>query len=345
MTGSVERYQVGQLPSGTPISAIELSNEYLRMTVLDLGASLWTLVPRDDPSAVGLTLSHRDASAYATNPPYLGCTVGPVANRVGGSVFSLGGRRHRLVPNEGAHHLHGGPTGFGHRIWDVEVDSDAMAAVFRRHRPDGEGGYPGDLDVEVTWRLRGNRVHFSWSARADLPTPVSLTNHTYWNLAGGGTIRDHRLSVHADAVVVVDEQLIPTGVLSPVHGTAFDLVAGERIGDVVGELALGGIDHCYALVPGGRVTLEDPGSGRGLVVETSLPGVQVYTGHQLDGSVAHGGFGPMAGVCLETQFFPDAINNAQFPSPVVDPHATVVHWTEYTVLGVGSVDQPAHRRR
>ena len=345
MTGTVSVRPVGRLPSGETISAVELSNDCMTVTLLDLGATLWTLLPSGHPSPAGVTLAHRDPAAYAVNRPYLGCTVGPVANRIGGSSFSIDGHLHDLVSNEGKHHLHGGPTGFGQRLWAFETDPVETAVHFRLHRLDGEGGYPGNLDVEVVWTLQANRLRFAWSASTDRATPVSLANHTYWNLAGTGTIEDHHLRVDADGVVDVDEQLIPTGVLKPTQSSRFDLADGPRIGDAVQRIGLGGIDHCYALSPGAQVDLRDPRTGQHLTVETSLPGVQVYTGHQLDGSVAHGGFGPMAGVCLETQFFPDAINNAQFPSPVVDPHATVVHWTEYTVLGVGPVDQPAHRRR
>ncbi|RZV43560.1 MAG: galactose mutarotase [Acidimicrobiales bacterium] len=335
-SGTVSVRSVGHLPTGEAVSAVELSNESMQVTLLDLGATLWTLVPQGHASASGITLAHNDPLSYATNPPYLGCTVGPLANRVGGSNFSLDGRRYELVANEGAHHLHGGPTGFGQRIWTFEIDPDAVSVVFRLHRPNGEGGYPGALDVEVLWTLQGNRLRFAWTALADQATPVSLTNHTYWNLSGTGTIEDHRLRVDAEAVVEIDDQLIPTGDLLPAQGGVFDLADGPRIGEAIDRVGLAGIDHCYALVPGSQVDLHDPRSGRRLTVETSLPGVQVYTGHQLDGSAAQGGFGPMSGLCLETQLFPDAVNNPSFLSPMLVPNEIVRHWTDYTLHGIHS---------
>ena len=148
--GTVSVRTVGHLPTGEAISAVELSNEYMQVTLLDLGATLWKLLPQGHASATGITLAHDDPLSYAANPPYLGCTVGPLANRVGGSAFVLDGQRFELTPNEGAHHLHGGPTGFGHRVWDTEPGDQATEVVFRLHRSDGEGGYPGNLDVAVT---------------------------------------------------------------------------------------------------------------------------------------------------------------------------------------------------
>jgi len=330
MTGAVSVRTVGRLPSGETISAVELSNDCMTVTLLDLGATLWTLMPSGHPSAAGVTLAHRDPVAYAVNRPYLGCTVGPVANRIGGSSFSIDGHRHDLISNEGKHHLHGGPTGFGQRRWAFETDPVETVVHFRLHRFDGEGGYPGNLDVEVVWTLQANRLRFAWSASADRATPVSLANHTYWNLAGTGTIEDHHLRLNADGVVDVDKQLIPTGILRPTRSSRFDLADGPRIGDAVRRIGLDGIDHCYALSPGTQVGLYDPRTGQHLTVETSLPGVQVYTGHQLDGSPEQGGFAPMAGLCLETQFFPDAVNRSSFMSPLVLPNEIVHHWTNYT---------------
>jgi aldose 1-epimerase len=333
-TGEVSVRPIGRLSTGETISAVELSNEYMQVTLLDLGASLWTLKPHGHASARGITLAHNDPLSYAANPPYLGCTVGPLANRVGKSAFVLDGQRYDLTPNEGAHHLHGGPTGFSHRVWGVEPDHQATEVVFRLHRSDGDGGYPGNLDVAVTWTLERNCLRFAWSASADKATPVSITNHTYWNLSGSGTIEDHLLRVDAEAFVEIDGDLIPRGALVPSSGSVFDLANLTRVGDAIERVGFGGIDHCYALVPDGRIELREPGSGLSLVMETSLPGLQVYTGHQLDASPEQGGFQPMAGLCLETQFFPDAVNNPSYPSPLVGPEELVHHWTTYTFNGI-----------
>lgn len=326
----------GLLPNGQAVSVIEVTNTLMTVRFLDFGASLWQLVPRGHASQDGICLFHRDPLAYADNPPYLGCTVGPVANRVANSTFTLEGRTHTLTPNEGPNHLHGGPTGFGRRIWRFETDAASNSVIFRLNRPDGEGGYQGTLDVEVIWTLEQNCLRFAWTASTDQATPVSLTNHTYWNLAGTGTIEDHHLQLESVEVVEVDDLLIPTGALVNPTGTPFDLSHNPRIGDAIQQLRMPGIDHCYGLEPGARCRLSNPGNGLALEVQTSLPGLQVYTGHQLNGSAEQGGYGPLAGVCLETQLYPDAVNRPHFATPVLKANGTMCHWTNYTLHGVGS---------
>jgi len=321
----------GQLADGQTVSVIEISNPLLRARFLNLGATLWQLRPEAHPTGDGVCLFHHDPLAYADNPPYLGCAVGPLANRVANSTFVLDGHTHDLTPNEGPHQLHSGPTGFSHRLWEFETDAAADSVTFRFHRPDGEGGYPGNLDLSVTWTLERNSLLFEWVASTDHATPVSITNHTYWNLAGGGTIEQHRLRLDATELVAVDDELIPTGELTATAGTPFDLRHNPRLGAIIGQLALAGIDHCYTLDPGARTLLTNPDNGLRLEVETSLPGVQIYTGHHLDGSAEHGGYASYSGVALETQFYPDAVNQPQFPSPVLTAHETVRHWTRYTL--------------
>ena len=324
---SVEVTAAGRLADGRAVSAVELSSPAMTVRLLDLGATLWQLAPHPGPER-SICLFHGDATDYAENPPYLGCTVGPVANRISGSKFRLDGKRYKLVPNEGSNHLHGGPTGFGRRLWEFDTDRASNSVTFRIRRPDGEGGYPGNLDVEVTWTLEDDQLRFEWSASSDAPTPVSIANHAYWNLAGGGTIEDHHLLVDSASIVEIDGQLLPTGALAPVDGTPFDLRGGRRIGDALHELG-DGIDHCYSLDPGAEVKLVGPRGELSLGIRTSLPGIQVYTGHMLDGSPRQGRYGPLAGLCLETQFFPDAVNQPAFLSPVSAAGEPVSHWTIY----------------
>jgi len=331
---AIDIQPVGRLASGETVSMVEISNQYMRVRLLNLGASLWKLIPANHGSSDGVCLSLPEATSYADNPPYLGCTVGPVANRIGNSAFMLGDETYALTPNEGRNHLHGGPTGFGRRIWTIDTDQRSNLVKFGFARPDGEGGYPGNLEVEVTWHLEENCLQFSWEARSDKATPVSITNHTYWNLAGAGTIEDHHLCVESPEIVEINDQLIPTGVLTPVEGTGFDLTKNPRLGDVIGQLPLGGIDHCYSVAPGAIARLEEPTSGLSLMVETSLGGIQVYTGHQLDHSPAQGEYGPLSGLCLETQYFPDAVNNSDFASPILAGGDEIRHWTKYTFEGI-----------
>ena len=324
----------GTLSTGDKVSEIEISNELMSVRLIDLGATLWKLIPHKHPSSNGVCLFQPDPLSYADNPSYLGCTIGPLANRVTNSRFTLQGRTHKLTPNEGPNHLHGGPAGFGHRIWSFETDPATNSVVFTINRPDGEGGYPGNLDVDATWTLDENCLRFEWTAKADQPTPVSLTNHTYWNLAGRGTIEDHHLQLASSEIVEVDDQLLPTGELVPTQATPFDLSGNPRLGDAIQPFKPGGLDHCYAVTLGSPALLGDPESGLSLEVDTSLPGIQVYTGHHLDGSSEHGGYGPLSGVCLESQFFPDAVNQSHFASPVLSANQTARYWTTYTFHGI-----------
>ncbi len=324
---------------------IELANDTLSLRLLDIGAALRDVrpvggtTPGDTPLALGLPhpLDHLE------NPYYIGVTAGPVANRIGGASFTIDGVDHRLEPNEGPNQLHGGRTGFSHRRWDVETipDPDDDGAIrevrFSLHRPDGQGGYPGNLDVLVTYRLDGNRLRYQWTATTDAPTPVSLTNHAYWNLSDFATIADHELAVPADRIVEVDADSIPTGRLPTVVDTDLDLRAPTLLGSVIERRGGNGIDHCYLLndtddgIATGEsvIVLSHPPSGRQLQITTTLPGVQVYTGQFLDGSDRAGGHARHAGVCLETQHLPDAVNQPSFPDCVVQPGTPVTHTTDY----------------
>lgn len=316
---------------------VELSNDRITVTFLSLGATMWQLRLRGHPAGGGVCLHHPDPGGYLDNRVYFGATPGPVANRIGGAAFTLDGVTHRLHANEGRNQLHGGPTGFARRLWEVEVPDGAGTAgdrvVFRLRRPDGEGGYPGDLDVEIAWSLHGRTLRFEWCACTSAPTPVSLTNHTYWNLAGGGTVLDHELLVPAEAVVVVDDEHIPTGALPAPAGGPFDLHRPTRIADAVDRVGADGIDHSYVRAAGwsaeSPIRLADPSTGTAMLVTTSMPGVQVYTGGYLDGTAVSAGAPRFGGVCLETQHLPDAVNQPSFPSPIVRPGHPVAHWTEY----------------
>lgn len=322
MTLRLERVDT---PDGE-LTMVELGDGAVRVLLLDVGATLWRL----QVGGADLCRHHPDPGAYWTNAPCFGATPGPVANRIAGAAFELGGERHQLVANEGPNQLHGGPGGFAWQRWSTEQVDD-LAVAFRLHRPDGAGGYPGDLDVEVVWSLDRGHLRFEWSATTDRATPVSLTNHTYWNLAGGGTVHDQVLRVEADRLVVVDEAMLPTGELLDVAGTPFDLRAGVRLGDAIEALRPLGIDHSYLLDDGAEIELHEPGSGRTLAVRTSLPAVQVYTAGNLAGRPQEAGVQRFGGLCLETQFPPDAVHHPHFASPVVPAGTTVRHWTEYRI--------------
>jgi aldose 1-epimerase len=266
---------------------------------------------------------------------FFGATVGRFANRIAGSRFELDGAVHEL-----AGPLHGGPGGFDRRMWEVTAAAGDRA-VFRYTSPDGEMGYPGTLEVEVAYLLAGGSLRIEYQAETDRPTVVNLTNHAIWNLAGegDGTIEEHLLTVNAESYTPVDAELLPTGEIVPVAGTPFDFrsatALGARIDAADAQLGnAGGYDHNFVL--DGRLPLaarlEEPRSGRVLEIETTEPGLQVYSGNFLTGDlVGTGGraYPRRGGVALETQHFPDSPNHPAFPTTVLRPGAVFASTTVY----------------
>jgi len=238
---------------------------------------------------------------YRDNPKYLGAIVGRCANRIANAQFTLDGKTYRLAANIGRDHLHGGLQGFDKRIWRAAAGASSLA--LRYLSPDGEEGYPGNLDVHVTYTVtERNELVVDYAATTDKATPVNLTQHSYFNLAGDGEVFGHLLQIDADAITPVNDSLIPTGEIQSVTGTDFDFRTLTPIGARRG----GSYDHNFVLRPGGGARVVDPASGRTLEVRTTEPGVQLYTGYR-------------RGFCLETQHFPDSPNRANFPSPILRP--------------------------
>ena len=331
--------EIGTLADGTAVHRWTLANDRgMTVAVLTYGGIIQTLeVPDRDgvPANVVLGLATLD-DYVAGNRPYLGALIGRYANRIAAGAFTLDGRTWRLPVNNPPNSLHGGTEGFDKRVWHATGTGDGVELAYTS--PDGEMGYPGTLEVRARYTLTAdNQLRIDYQATTDAPTHLNLTNHSYLNLAGeaAGTVEGHLLWLHAGRYTPTDATNIPTGGLAPVAGTAFDFTApraiGERIDDDDEQLRFGlGYDHNYvldrppgsegALHPAARVT--DPGSGRVLEVETTEPGLQVYSGNQLDGSLTGTGgaaYGPRAGLCLETQHFPDSPNQPGFPSTVLRP--------------------------
>ena len=257
------------------------------------------LVPDKDGRRADVVLGFETPEEYAANPRYLGAIVGRYANRIANAQFTLDGKTYQLAANNGRNHLHGGITGFDKRVWRAACD--AARLELRYVSPDGEEGYPGNLDVLVAYTLTDdNALVVEYFATTDKPTPVNLTQHTYFNLAGDDDARGHMLQIDADAITAVDEQQIPTGVIAPVAGTDFDFRKPMTIGARRG----GNYDHNFVLKGGVRVV--EPKSGRTLDMHTTEPGMQLYTGYS-------------RGVCLETQHYPDSPNQPSFPSTILRP--------------------------
>ncbi|GAB3765261.1 galactose mutarotase [Ramlibacter monticola] len=284
--------------------------------------------------STGVVLGLPAPEDYARPHPHLGAIVGRYANRIARGCFTLEGQVVRLPLNDGAHTLHGGPEGFGRRMWELaKISSSALE--LRLTSEDGDQGFPGRLDVRVQYALTSaNEWRIDYEARSERATVVNLSQHAYFNLAGGGDILGHRLWIAAQRYCTVDAGLIPQEV-APVAGTPFDFrepaAIGARIGESHPQLRrAGGYDHNWLLDGEGLrcvARLEDPGSGRAMEVHTTEPGLQFYSGNFLDGSVA--GLAHRSGLCLETQHFPDSPNRPDFPSTLLRPGETFRSTTLY----------------
>lgn len=343
--------------SGPNRAPVVLKAGGLEVHVSPLGATLRRVqVPGRDGAAADVVLGFDGDAPYADGTsPYFGCVVGRVANRIANGAFRLGGREVKLDTNDGAgpNCLHGGREGFDKRWWDTSVTADCTAVTLTLESPDGDQGFPGKVSARVTYRIEtegdlafgDSSLVTEFEATCDRPTPVNLAQHAYWNLAGHGSgesVLDHEIRVAANYYTPVDGNMIPTGVKAPVRGTAFDFGRMCRIGERAAELPGGGYDHnfCLAGPNGSRACGEMPypprlaasvfhrKSGRAMDVLTDAPGVQFYTGNFLDGSIVGKGgarYGKHAGLCLETQGFPNAVNAPLFPSVVLQPGETYRH--------------------
>lgn len=342
--------ELGHLPTGEPVVAVTLANrEGMRVQLMSYGASIQSVVlPDRDGRSVEVTYGHADLQTYLDHPQYAGATVGRVANRIAAARFALDGRTYHLAANDGANALHGGMSGFDKANWTITHLGEG-GVTFGYISKDGEEGFPGTLRVAATYRLEaGNRLSVAYVATADAPTLVNLSNHVYWNLAGAGSGRsamEHRLSIDAEAYLPVTPDLIPTGERRPVAQGPFDFrrpaVIGDRVRDGSDEqLRHGrGFDHNWVLdaCPPERVRpvarLEDPLSGRTMVLETNQIGLQFYSGNFFDGTVVgHCGKVARMGdfIALEPQAFPDSANQPGFGSIRLGPGDTyrnVIGWT------------------
>lgn len=337
----------GMTPDGQPITLYTLRNPSgIQADIMDYGGVVVRLLTPDRNGNPGdIVLGHDHAEPYFSleTSPYFGALIGRYGNRIAGGRFTLDGQTHQLPVNNGPNSLHGGTRGFNQRLWTGRPLADGPALELTYLSPDGEEGYPGNLSVRVTYTLTGDdALQIDYEARADAPTILNLTNHTYWNLGGdaGRDILGHELTLRADHITPVDETLIPTGELLPVEGTPFDFRQPTPIGARVDEpneqlRFAGGYDHNFVLGGEGLrsvAEVRDPESGRRVEVFTDQPGVQFYSGNFLDGSIVGKGgrvYGHRWALCLETQHFPDSPNHPNFPSTVLRPGETFTSRTVY----------------
>ena len=333
----------GTTADGVPVTLFTLSNRNgLVARISTLGAAVTELhIPDRDGNFADVVLGFDRLDGYLKRHPHFGVIAGRVANRIAGASFVLGGVSYQLIANEGRHCLHGGPQGFDKAVWQAHAtEDDGGPAVFLSlMSPHGDQGFPGNVIATVRYTLsHSNELRLDYWALSDRPTLINLTNHSYFNLAGQGDVRSHELTVVAAAYTPTDEELIPTGEIRPVAGTALDFRAGAVVGSRFSQLPPctgGGYDHNFVLDAAGDVhrlaaRLKDPASGRTLEVYTTQPGLQLYTGNHLDGSITgrYGWrYGKHAGLCLETQHFPDAVHHPTFPSVVLNPGEVYRHTT------------------
>lgn len=333
----LSREAFGTTPGGVAVELLTLANAHgMELRVMTYGGIIVSLkVPDRDGIPGDVVLGYDSLAGYLRDSPYFGAIVGRYGNRIARGRFTLGGVEYRLATNNGPNHLHGGVRGFDKVVWSADpFRTDSSAGVtFRHTSPDGDEGYPGTLQAAVTYTLTSrNELILDYEATTDRATPVNLTQHSYFNLAGSGDILGHVLELAADHYTPVDATLIPTGAIAPVEQTPFDFRTPQRIGARIGEdheqlRYGGGYDHNFVLtrpdtglVLAARLT--DSLSGRTLEIRTTEPGVQFYSGNFLDGSITgkqRTVYRRRTGLCLETQHFPDSPNHPGFPATILEP--------------------------
>jgi aldose 1-epimerase len=342
-----KREPFGTTPDGKAVERFTLTNANgIELKAISYGGIITSLrVPDRTGKMDDIVLGFDKLDGYLKEPPFFGAIIGRYGNRIAKGQFALDGKTYKLATNNGVNHLHGGVKGFDKVLWTVEpVGKNALA--FSRVSADGEEGYPGNLRLRVTYTLTDrNELIVDYRASTDKATPVNLTQHSYFNLAGqaSGDILGHQLTLHADRYTPVDDTLIPTGELAPVEGTPFDFrqstAIGARINNDHPQLKAGkGYDHNWVLTrkgsglqPAARVV--EPTTGRTMEISTTEPGIQFYSGNFLDGTLTGKGgavYKHRTGFCLETQHFPDSPNQPKFPTTTLRPGGEYRSQTVFT---------------
>ena len=342
MAMKISTEQFGVMPDGANVELFSLSNGHgMAVRIINYGGIIAQLhVPDRHGEMADVVLGHDTLEGYLNRSRYFGALIGRYANRIARGRFTLDGVEQHLTINNGHNHLHGGVRGFDKVLWQAnEVEDGLQLTYFSK---DGEENYPGNLEAQVTYSLmETNELRIDYRAHTDRETIVNLTNHSYFNLAGNGTILGHELTIDADAFTPVDATLIPTGEIRAVAGTPMDFTSarpvGSRINDQFDQLQMagGGYDHNFVLrTASGSLrhiaTVREPMSGRVMQIATTEPGLQFYSGNFLDGSIV-GKYGiayaKHSGCCLETQHFPDSPNHPNFPATVLRPGEEYRHTT------------------
>lgn len=328
---NIQISEFGSLKNGQKARLFTMENDRgMSVSVTEYGANLVSLkVPDKNGDFRDVVLGYDSVAGYEDGDASIGATVGRNANRIGGASFVINGRKYGLEKNDNGNNLHSGPNVYNKRMWETETAED-IQVTFILHSEDGDQGYPGNLDMRVTYGLtEENELRITYDAVPDQDTVINMTNHSYFNLNGhnSGDILGHKVTLHADYFTRADEASIPTGELTDVTGTPLDFREGHAIGDEIGSdyEAIrfgGGYDHNWVLKNNGKFDKAAQAEGEisGIVMEvwTDLPGMQMYTANFLDGEKGkdEAVYGRRSAVCFETQYFPDAVNKENFASPV-----------------------------
>ncbi|NLZ71677.1 MAG: galactose mutarotase [Clostridiaceae bacterium] len=314
----------------------------MQVDLLNIGACLLSIyVPDKNGNSIDVILGHEKVETYEQNPTYQGAIIGRYANRIGNATFDFHGKKIELEKNSVNHHLHSESVGFNYRVWqELQFNTDSI--TFGIQAPDGEGNYPGDIDCQVTYQLtENNGLIIEYSAKTKTETVANLTNHSYFNLnaSNNSNILNHIVKINSNKITDVDADSIPTGEIKDITGTAFDFTQPKAIGQNIDDdnyllKNAGGYDHNYVLDASdeAQITVYSPETGIEMDVFTNSPGVQFYTGNGINGQfVGKEGYAypHRAGVCFETQFYPDAVNHQNFPSPYLTADKPQHFETEY----------------
>ncbi len=334
----VEKEHFGVTKDGETVSTYIIRNDALAVEIMEYGATIRSLLVRHGGKWTDVVLGYDTLREYEENDGYLGACVGRVGNRIGGASFTLNGKTYSLARNDGENHLHGGVRGFDKYVWTAEVLPDGVR--LKRVSPDGEEGYPGTLHAAVRYRLQDGTLVMEYEASADRDTLCNLTNHSYFNLNGSGSVLGHTLQIGAEEFLENSAATLPTGKRLPVAGTPFDFCVPKRVGQDIGADNVqlrncGGYDHNFCLTGDPAAVLRGDASGITMTVRTTLPGVQFYTANFLTERRGKQGaiYAPRCALCLETQYFPNAMACDGFEKPILRAGELWRHCTTLTFLG------------
>ena len=348
----VIKQKFGVLADGTKLNLFTVKNDNMSFSCTDYGATITSIVlNNDDGTKTDVLLGYSTADKFVNTRSFFGVIVGRFANRIGGAKFSLDGKDYILDKNDGPNTLHGGFNGYDKIVWDAKPVSKKNAAgvKFTRVSPDGEQGFPGNVTLEITYLLdKNNNLTLYYTAVTDKATPINITNHAFFNLAGNGTVHKHIMEMNSTKYLEVNSKLIPTGKLLDVKGTAFDFTKPKEIGKDIKQTGVG-YDHCYVtemynpenpqcglpldasdMVQFAKV--KEPVSGHVMEVFTNMEGCQFYSGNYIGKTIGKNGVEYKAhdAFCLETQCFPDTPNKPKFPTCILQPGQKMKAKTVYS---------------